>query len=374
MRLLATLALCCATGPAVAGGGAAPAASLSPRLSTIFAANTHGYVCFRIPSAVRAPSGALLVFAEARSDCADGSPLNDVVIARSLDNGTTWSAPAVVFSGFGRFDFRNPTAVFSASGTLLLQFVNATAGPWRTLQLASRDEGVSWGPPRDPGLGVADSFLPGPANGLLLSAKSPAPGRVLMCGTNRYDPTRAPAAPTGARAWYSDDADGAPGTWASPPATFAPGMSALSECAMAELGNGSVLINFRVEVRSACRCRSQALSVDGGATWGPVTAVPDLIEPVCSAGLLQLPRGRGLLFSNPATYGSRVNMTVRRSMDGGLTWPDEEQIWPGGSAYSVLVPVGSSGSAAGVVFETMDAAGYSGIVFAPVPPFSGGRG
>lgn len=342
-----------------------------PHLSPIFAAGAHGYVCFRIPSAVRAPSGALLVFAEARADCADGSPLNDVVLSRSLDNGASWSPPAVIFSGFGRFDYRNPTAVFSGSGALLLQFVNATRGPWITLQLTSRDEGVSWGPPRDPELGAAASFLPGPANGLLLSAKSAAPGRVLMCGTNRYDPTRAPSVATGARVWFSDDADGAPGTWASPAATFAPNMSALSECAMAELGNGSVLINFRVEVRGPCRCRSQALSADGGATWSAVVAVPELTEPVCSAGLLQLSNGRGLLFSNPATLGSRVNMTVRRSMDGGLTWPDAQQIWPGGSAYSVLVPVGSAG-AAGVVFETMDAAGYSGIVFALVPPFAGG--
>jgi sialidase-1 len=325
-----------------------------PRLSPIFTAKTHGYVCYRIPSAVQAPSGALLVFAEARADCDDNSPLNDIVMSRSDDNGTSWSEPSVVFVGYGRFDYRNPTAVFSRSGALLLQFVNATGEPWHTLQVLSRDEGVTWSPPRDPQLGIADSFLPGPANGLSLSANSPAPGRLIMCGTNTYDSSRGPAVPVGARVWFSDDADGAPGSWASPPASFAP---LLSECAMAELGNGSVLINYRVEHRSACLCRAQALSADGGATWSPVAFVPDLAEPVCSAGLLELPHGRGLLFSNPATFGRRVNMTVRRSMDGGLTWPDATQIWPGGSAYSVLIPVGRSGAAAGVVFETMDATG-----------------
>ena len=116
---------------------------------------------------------------------------------------------------------------------------------------------------------------------------------------------------------------------------------------MAELGNGSVLINFRANHLNPCLCRSQARSDDGGATWGPLAYVKDLIEPVCSAGLLELAGGAGLLFSNPASTTSRVNMTVRRSRDGGLTWPDSVQIWAGGGAYSVLVP--TQGAAAGIV-------------------------
>jgi sialidase-1 len=344
--------------------GRSVAAERLPRVSPVFVSGTGGYACFRIPSAVQAPSGALLVFAEARAACDDNSPLNDVVLSRSADNGTAWSAPAIVFPGFGRFDYRNPTAVFSSSGALLLQFVNATREPWHTLQMVSRDEGVSWSAPDDPALGVADGFLAGPANGLLLSNKSPAPGRLVMCGTNYYDFSHEPT-PRGTRAWFSDDA-GAPGSWTSPPAFF----GNMSECAVAELGDGSLLLNMRNEHRTQCDCRAQARSDDGGATWGPLAFVPDLIEPVCSAGLLELSGGQGLLFSNPASPTKRVNMTVRRSVDGGLTWPDEVQIWPGGCAYSVLVPVGRSGGAAGVVFETVNASGYNSIVFALVPPFT----
>ncbi len=341
-------------------------ASGLPSLSPIFTAGAYGYSCFRIPSAVQAPSGALLVFAEARAVCDDNNPLNDVVFSRSVNNGTTWSAPILVFRGFGRYNFRNPTAVFSSSGALILQFVNATKGPWFTLQMASLDEGGTWSPPLDPVLGIADSFLAGPGNGLLLGENSPAPGRLVMCGTNYYDSTRPPTTPVGARVWYSDDANGAPGSWTCLPTSLAPNMS---ECAMAELGNGSVLINFRANHLSSCLCRAQVRSDDGGVTWSPLAYVPDLIEPVCSAGLLQEADGQGLLFSNPASETSRVNMTVRRSRDGGLTWPDKVQIWPGGCAYSVLIPVGSTGGAAGVVFETMNATGYNSIAFALVPPF-----
>ena len=361
------LAICLLLLPAAAGLPAAaslPSGSL-PHLTPIFTAGTHGYTCFRIPSAVQSPTGALLVFVEARGVCDDGNPRNDVVFSRSLDSGATWSGPILVYPGLGLHNFRNPTAVFSSSGALVLQFVNAsTTGHWHTLQMVSHDQGGTWGPPQDPVLGPADSFLAGPANGLLLSgSSSPAPGRLLLCGTNFYDYTRAPSAPVGARVWYSDDASGAPGTWASP---YTPLALNMTECAMAELGNGSVLVNFRANHLNPCLCRSQVRSDDGGVTWSPLAYVPDLIEPVCSAGLLQLPSGRGLLFSNPASTTSRVNMTVRRSRDGGLTWPDSTQIWPGGGAYSVLVPVGS---AAGIVFETLDATGYNSIVFALVPPF-----
>ena len=368
-RLLHLLLACVAAGlrvpapPLSATSSLSAAGSSLPVLSPIFIAGTFGHSCYRIPSAVQAPSGALLVFAEARhTGCNDGDPKNDVVFSRSLDNGASWSAaPILVFPGDG-LNFRNPTAVFSSSGALILQFVNSSSGPWHTLQMVSQDEGATWSPPQNPELGIADSFLAGPANGLLLSARSPAPGRLLMCGTNTYG--LPPTPPVGARVWLSDDASGSPGTWSSPPASFAPHMA---ECALAELNNGSVLINFRANHLNPCLCRSQARSDDGGVNWSPLASVPDLIEPVCSAGLLELGSGRGLLFSNPATTTSRVNMTVRRSRDEGLTWPDKVLISPGGSAYSVLLPVGSSG--AGVVFETIAGSSYSSIVFALVPPF-----
>ena len=344
-----------------------PSAAADPALPTlvpVFTAGTHGHACYRVPSAIQAPSGALLVFVEARgASCQDNTP-KDVMLARSADGGASWSPPRMVLAGFAAGQtYRNPTAVIARSGALVLQFVNSTRDPWRSLQMVSLDEGATWGPPLDPQLGAADSFLAGPANGLRLSARSAAPGRLLLCGTHIDDPGARP--PPGARVWLSDDASGAPGTWASPPGALAPRMG---ECAMAELRNGSVLMNFRANHLRPCNCRAQSRSDDGGATWTPLADAPELVEPVCSAGLLALAGGAELLFSNPASATSRVNMTVRRSSDGGSTWPARAQIWPGGSAYSVLLPVGSSGAAAGIVFETMEGSNYTGIVFALVPP------
>ena len=77
---------------------------------------------------------------------------------------------------------------------------------------------------------------------------------------------------------------------------------------------------------------------------------PELIEPVCSAGLLQT--AAGLFFSNPASSTGRVSLTVRKSLDGGATWPRSLLVYAGSAAYSVLVPVGEPAlGAVGVVFE-----------------------
>ena len=331
-----------------------------PSLSVIFTAGTDGHACYRVPGAVSAPSGALLVFVEARgASCEDNTP-KDVMLARSNDGGVTWDAPVVVMPGFSlgtNHTYRNPTPVFSADGTLILQFVNTTVQPWRSLQLTSADEGRTWSSPADPRLGVADSLLAGPASGILLrTPSSPRPGRLLFCGTNYYDPGNQP--PVGARTWLSDDGGR---TWTAPPGALFPTMA---ECVLAELADGSLLINFRANHENAtCMCRAQARSINGGTNWSPLEYAPALIEPVCSAGLLQT--SAGLYFSNPASRTSRINMTVRWSSDGGMTWPQAQQIWPAGSAYSVLVPIAASG--VGVIFERISAAGnYSDVVFAVV--------
>jgi hypothetical protein len=141
---------------------------------------------------------------------------------------------------------------------------------------------------------------------------------------------------------------------------------------------------LQVEPPLPCHCRLQSRSDDGGESWTTPAPVPALIEPVCSAGLLQVSPG-ALLFSNPATVGSRVNMTVRRSADEGDTWgAGTTLVWPGPAAYSVLVPLsgpaaseaappGGHGSwrsaspvTAGVVFECGAKSPYETISFSSV--------
>ena len=99
--------------------------------------------------------------------------------------------------------------------------------------------------------------------------------------------------------------------------------------------------------------RATSRSSDGGATFAlPVAWDASLPEPGagCQGSVLGLPAGapRTLLFSNPHNAAARLNMTVRRSDDGGRTWRDGGGyvVHPGGSAYSCLTEL-SSGKISG---------------------------
>ena len=90
--------------------------------------------------------------------------------------------------------------------------------------------------------------------------------------------------------------------------------------------------------------RAVARSRDGGATWSPLGFDAALIEPVCQASLIAVPRpGRSaeslLVFSNPASKTARRALTVRVSGDGGKSWPMAVPVDAGPSAYSCLAPL-----------------------------------
>lgn len=334
--------------------------------TNVFRARTYNHACYRVPNAVRAPSGALLVFVEARGPSCDDQAPKDVMLARSRDAGATWSAPEMVVPGGslgGNLTFRNPYPVFTAAGVLVLQVANSTREPWHSLQLTSTDEGLTWTPPAPlaPSLGPFDGILNGPGSGLLLT-QPPHAGGLLTCGTTVYNAGAGADRLTQAVVTLSTD-DGA--SWQTTQVwTASAGAGAvLGECQMAELRNGSVLANFRNQFRRPCDCRISSRSDDGGRTWSPLADAPALIEPVCSAGLQQT--AAGLFFSNPASTSARVNMTVRKSLDGGDSWPRSVQVYAGVAEYSVLVPVGDPAlGGVGIVFERD---GYGAISFAVVP-------
>lgn len=332
--------------------------------TTIFKAGTFNHSCYRVPGAVRAPSGALLVFVEARGPSCDDQAPKDIMMSRSDDEGTTWAASMVVpgFSLDGVQTFRNPYPVFTERGLLLLNCVNTTVEPWVSLQLTSSDNGMTWSPPAPltKYLGAFDGILAGPGSGLTLTSPLYR-GRVLACGTTVYQPNRTF---DGATVWASDDSGD---SWVLATQVW----NDMQECQLAELHNGSVLINFRAGHVSPCDCRSQSRSDDGGKTWTPLAWQPVLIEPVCSAGLQQT--SSGLYFSNPASTTQRINMTVRRSADGGSSWPESVQVWAGSAAYSCLVPVGDPVDGdVGIVYE-QSAPSFYGIVFSRVPTTMGAR-
>jgi len=103
--------------------------------------------------------------------------------------------------------------------------------------------------------------------------------------------------------------------------------------------DGTLYLNMRNN-RGTHR-RAFATSTDKGLTWSPVGEDPTLVEPVCQASVLSLSTEKDgaknrIVFSNPASE-RRENMTVRLSYDECKTWPVAKTLWSGPSAYSDLV-------------------------------------
>jgi sialidase-1 len=133
-----------------------------------------------------------------------------------------------------------------------------------------------------------------------------------------------------------------------------------NECQVVELADGALLITMRnYWGRDGGRPdrgdrRAVARSRDGGATWSPLEFDATLIEPVCQASLIAMPRPerpgeRLLVFANPASTTARRALTVRVSGDGGKTWPVTIPVEAGTAAYSCLAPL--PGHRVGLLYE-----------------------
>ena len=128
---------------------------------------------------------------------------------------------------------------------------------------------------------------------------------------------------------------------------------------MIERADGSLLLNTRSQ--TGARMRRQAVSTDGGATWGPVRLVPELFDGPCMASILALDAGRLLVFSGP-TQGRRADGRLFLSRDGGETWQPGATLQPGPFAYSCLTEL--KDRALGCLYETGEAGCYERIDFA----------
>ena len=338
---------------------------------TLFSKGDYNYSCHRVPAIAAFDGGkTLVVFVESRiGSCSDQAP-KDVLMKRSLDGGRTWSAfSKVIGDGFAsNHTFRNPypTAVLVGPvggreiQRIVLNCANSTLdATWLSLQLVSDDLGRTWSEAHvvtslEAWSSESAGILGGPGYGIV-KQYPPHVGRLLSCGATGYHHDRVMEA----LVWFSDD-EGSTWRIANDTANV---LRNQQECQMIELTNGSVAINMRNAHLdpNGCDCRAVSISHDGGATFSPVWYVPELIEPTCSAGLLNLPNSRGsstfgllekddIFFSNPNSRTSRVNMTVKRSRDSGASWSDGAVVWSGASGYSVLTPIGIQ-AMVGVVFE-----------------------
>ncbi len=353
-----------------------------PVFNDVFVAKTDHFKSIRIPSVVVTKTGTILAFAEARAANSDQA-LNKIAIKRSTDGGQTWSSIQIIADD-GANSLNNPTAIVEhESGRVLLMYQRIPShlkehskeiatgfdGPniYRNFLLTSDDDGATWSNPLDvtattkrptgattiaSGPGIAIQLEHGPNKGRIIFPFNEGPYGIW----NNYTV-------------YSDDrgatwkcGDNVPGAII----TDAKGgkHSQLNEVQVAELSDGSVLLNSRQF--AGAKVRKKSISHDGGVTWSKTEDVPELRDPSCMGSILRNSFAENgaknvLLYSGPDST-KRDNGTIYASFDDGATWPIKRVLYKEMFAYSVLtrLPNGE----VGCLFETDN---YARITFARFP-------
>jgi sialidase-1 len=294
----------------------------------LFVSGQEGYKAFRIPSLVVTGKGTVLAICEGRKSSFSDQGNIDLVLKRSLDNGTTWEKTQIIFDN-GENSAGNPCPVVDRqTGTVWLPFCQDNK---RVFVTSSDDDGVHWSKPVEITRDVSQPdwtwYATGPGHGIQLDS-----GRLLIpCDHKLNNATKTQTQWYFSHVFYSDDHGK---TWKLG-GTLGP---RTNECQAVQVEDGSVYLNMR-SYHDKSR-RAIAWSKDEGLTWSEVTLDDTLIEPKCQASLLrytdQKTGGKNrVLFANPAST-ERKNMTVRLSYDECRTWSVARVLNPGKSVYSDL--------------------------------------
>lgn len=367
--LLAAVALAVTFG---ATGAAKRGVAAEIEKINLFEAGQEGYALYRIPGIVVTSRGTVLAYCEARrSDRGDWGEI-DVMLRRSVDGGRTWLPRQKIVSVEGNLPI-NPVA---AAQNLDKPGENTVNNPvaivdhetgavhflycleyMRCFSMSSDDDGATWSEPVEI-TPTFEEFRPeydwkviatGPSHGIQLT-HGPHKGRLVVpvwmsLGTGGHAHR-----PSVTATIYSDDHGR---TWQrgeiAVPDT--PEFVYPNETVVVQLADGRVMLNSRSE--SKAHRRLVTVSPDGATDWSEPRFDPQLLEPICMAGIVRVrhPEGEkpGLIaFSNPhnlsrrdgkETLGKgrdRRNVSVKLSEDEGKTWPVHRTIESGFSGYSDL--------------------------------------
>ena len=329
-----------------------------------------GFAAFRIPGIVTTNKGTLISCYDVRyNSSVDLQEKIDIGISRSTDKGKSWEPMQIAMSmgahgglphaqnGVGDpcilVDEQTNTIWIAAAwchgmGNQRAWF-NSQQGmsPDETGQLLlvkSEDDGKTWSKPINITEQVKDPswhfLLQGPGRGITMKDGT------LVFPIQFIDSTRVP----NAGIMYSKDKGK---SWKLHNAA----RSNTTESQVAEIEPGVLMLNMRDN-----RGGSRAVSItkDLGMTWeehpSNRSALP---EPVCMASLIHVDADKNclgkelLLFSNPNSTKHRDYITVKASLDGGITWPDEYQLLLDegtGWGYSCLTMIDEE--AIGILYES----------------------
>lgn len=332
----------------------------------IYHPGDYGSRNFRIPAIVTAKDGSLVIATDKRKNNEGDLPEDiDILINRSTDGGRTWSEPVVLAQGAGFEHGFGDCALVQTNdqGGLMAAFVGGK-GLWastpensnRSYIARSFDNGLTWSEPQDVtalifGAECADSLRQtwrasffGSGNGLLTSK-----GRIMFVAAIR----EAEEWQLNNYVFYSDD-NGE--TWNLSQRASVGG----DEAKVVELNDGRILMSIRHEGN-----RWFNISEDGGETWQPEVSVwNDITAPACNGDIIRYKFGNEDCLLHSVPYGdSRDSVTVFVSLDEGLTWPVRRCVVPYPSAYSSLCVLRDGTIGMYVEEKQVDSLGYTMVFY-----------
>ncbi len=331
---------------------------------------------YRIPGLVTTDQGTLIAVYDNRYNRSkDLQEDIDIGMSRSTDGGQTWE-PMKVIMDMGEYGGRpqelngigdpsilydnNTNTIWVAalwlSGASTDQMVWWASHPGmepdvtgQLMLVKSTDDGLTWSQPMSIASQVKDPswqlLLQGPGRGITMKNGTlvfPAQFKNDI-GTKAIDGGQFTCHST---IVYSDDHG----------VTWHIGTGAKSnttEAQVVELSDGSLMLNMRDDRnrndKTETNGRAVATTTDMGITWKEhASSNSALPEPNCMASLISADlvvngeKKNVLFFSNPDNKSSRTNMTIKASLDEGLTWPEEYQVElfePEGYGYSCLTMI-----------------------------------
>ncbi len=341
---------------------------------------------YRIPGLITTNRGTLIAVYDNRyNNSKDLQEDIDIGMSRSTDGGQSWQ-PMKVIMDMGEYGGRSqrlngigdPCVLYdhktntiwvaalwmsgSAPDQMLWWASKPGMKPEETGQFVlvkSTDDGLTWSQPINITSQIKDSswqlLLQGPGRGITMTDGTlifPAQFKADL-GTKSLDGGQYTCHST---IVYSKDQGE---TWQI--GTGA--KSNTTEAQVVELSDGNLMLNMRDDRnrkdKGPANGRAVAITNDLGKTWtihpSSNSALP---EPNCMASLISATmRINGqmkqvLFFSNPNSKTNRTNMTIKASIDGGLTWPEAFQTELNsaeGYGYSCLTMVDEN--AIGIVYE-----------------------